>query len=90
MHNASKDRNIFYRIKAMPKTVIIKNTSLPEFLPHGWKAEVAQILGIHRNTVKNALDLGKGIMYEKIKHVAIQKWGQFEVINTEDKQFTNT
>ena len=32
------------------KTVIVKKTSLPEFLPHGWKTQVAKILGIHPNT----------------------------------------
>lgn len=59
----------------MPKTIIVKSTVLPEFLPHGWKSEVARNLGIHRNTLRKALDAGKGVTYEKIKHVAIQKWG---------------
>jgi len=60
----------------MSKTIIIKKTDLPEFLPHGWKSEVAKILGIHRNTVKNALDAGRGETYEKIKKIAILKWGK--------------
>lgn len=60
----------------MSKTIIIKKTTLPEFLPHGWKSEVARTLGIHRNTVKNALDAGKGETYEKIKKIAIIKWGK--------------
>ena len=51
----------------MTKTVIVKKTSLPEFLPHGWKTEVAKILGIHINTVTNALNAGKGRRYEQIK-----------------------
>lgn len=38
----------------MTKTVFIKRTRLPEFLPHGWKKEVALALGIHINTVTNA------------------------------------
>lgn len=60
----------------MLKTVTIKKTSLPNFLPHGWKTEVAKTLGIHRNTVKNALDAGRGETYEKIKKIAIIKWGE--------------
>ncbi|MCD7973404.1 MAG: hypothetical protein LUG18_12210 [Candidatus Azobacteroides sp.] len=60
----------------MPKTIIIKKTSLPEFLPHGWKKEVAKTLGIHVNTVTNILKVGKGEKYEKIKRVAIEKWGK--------------
>lgn len=59
----------------MAKTVIEQKTSLPDFLPHGWKKEVANILGIHINTVTNALKAGKGPTYEKIKHIAIKKWG---------------
>lgn len=62
----------------MAKTVIVKKTSLPEFLPHGWKGEVANVLGIHRNTVKNALEAGKGETFERIKKVAIEKWGKDE------------
>lgn len=57
------------------KTVIVKKTSLPEFLPHGWKTQVAKVLGIHPNTVKNAIHAGKGETYERIKKVAIEKWG---------------
>lgn len=59
----------------MAKTTFIKKTTLPDFLPHGWKKEVALILGIHINTVTNALKAGRGINYEKIKRVAINKWG---------------
>lgn len=76
MHNASKDKNIFSSLIIMSKTEIVKKTTLPEFLPHGWKNEVAKILGIHRNTVKNALDTGRGETYEKIKKLAITKWGK--------------
>ena len=59
----------------MKKTVFEKRTKLPEFLPHGWKKEVANILGVHVNTVTNALKNKNGITYEKIKKVAIEKWG---------------
>lgn len=62
----------------MTKTVILKKTSLPEFLPHGWKKEVAKTLGIHINTVTNALNAGSGRRYEQIKKVAIEKWGENE------------
>lgn len=62
----------------MTKTVIVKKTRLPEFLPHGWKGKVAKVLGIHRNTVNNAIKAGKGGTYERIKKVAIEKWGKDE------------
>lgn len=58
------------------KTIIVKKTSLPEFLPHGWKKEVAQTLGKHRNTINKALRAGRGETYERIKKVAIEKWGK--------------
>ncbi|MCD8177294.1 MAG: hypothetical protein LUE98_07675 [Tannerellaceae bacterium] len=57
-------------------TIIEKKTRLPELLPHGWKKEVANILGIHVNTVTKALKARKGQMYEKIKTTAIKKWGE--------------
>jgi len=60
----------------MAKTIIINKTELPEFLPHGWKKEVATLLGIHVNTVTNSLKRGRGYNYEKIKHIAVQKWGK--------------
>jgi hypothetical protein len=59
----------------MTKTVIVKKTTLPDFLPHGWKKEVAGVLGIHPNTVNHALKSGKGMTYERIKKVAIEKYG---------------
>lgn len=62
----------------MAKTKILEKTELPDFLPHGWKKQVSIALGIHVNTVTNALKSGKGDTYEKIKHVAIIKWGQKE------------
>ena len=62
----------------MNNIIIVQKAKLPDFLPHGWKKEVATILGIHINTVTNALKSGKGATYEKIKHVAIEKWGEEE------------
>jgi len=35
-------------------------------LPHGWKTEAAKVLGIHHNTVTNALKAKKGVNYERI------------------------
>ncbi len=60
-------------------TVIVKNCKMPDFLPHGWKKEVAEVLGIHPNTVKNALRSGRGLTYDRIKKVAIEKYGKEEV-----------
>lgn len=65
----------------MAKTMIVKKTELPDFLPHGWKKEVSVTLGIHVNTVTNALKAGRGKTYERIKQVAIIKWGQREKDN---------
>lgn len=60
----------------MTKTVIVKKTGLPDFLPHGWKTAVAKVLGIHPNTVNHALKLGKGRTYDRVKKVAIDKYGK--------------
>ena len=50
---------------------------LPKILPHGWKSAVAKILGIHRNTVANAIERGEeDPMYVKIMNVARQKYGK--------------
>lgn len=59
----------------MGKTVILKKKKLPDFLPHGWIGEVAKAMGIHRNSVYSALKRGKGEAYERVKMVAINKWG---------------
>lgn len=53
----------------------MKTTTLPPFLPHGWKKKTAEVLGIHPNTVKNALHAGKGETYERIKKVAMELYG---------------
>lgn len=52
---------------------------MPQFLPHGWKTEVAKVLNVHPNTVKRNLQRGKGEMYNKIVHVAAAKYGDKEV-----------
>ena len=59
-------------------TQILKKATLPAFLPHGWKKEVAKTIGIHPNTVKNALKAGKGIYYDKIVKTAAEKYGDRE------------
>jgi len=53
----------------------MNNKDIPLFLPHGWKTDVAKLLGIHHNTLTNALKSGKGETYEKIKTVVIKKYG---------------
>jgi plasmid maintenance system antidote protein VapI len=56
-------------------TQIIKKTQLPDFLPHGWKKEVAKALGVHPNTIKNNLQAKKGILYDRIVKTATEKYG---------------
>jgi len=54
----------------------IINLEMPQILPHGWKKEVAALLGIHVNTVTNALHDGKGITYDRIMKCAKEKYGK--------------
>jgi hypothetical protein len=54
----------------------IINLELPQVLPHGWKKGVASVLGIHVNTVTNALRDGKGDTYERIMKTAKEKYGK--------------
>lgn len=56
-------------------TEIIKN-EMPPILPHGWKTEVAKLLGIHVNTVTNALRDGSGDTYDRIMKTAKEKYGK--------------
>ena len=51
-------------------------TELPKFLPYGWKKITAMILGIHPNTVTNALKKGNGTNYKRIKEIVIERWGK--------------
>ena len=55
---------------------LMLNLELPPVLPHGWKKEVAGLLGIHANTVTNALEKGKGDTYERIMLAAKNKYGK--------------
>lgn len=50
--------------------------ALPPVLPHGWKKEVASLIGVHQNTITNALKDGKGNTYNRIIHTAKQKYGK--------------
>lgn len=43
--------------------------------PHGWKTEVAALLGVHRNTVYNALRAGTGKTYRRVMACAKNKYG---------------
>lgn len=54
----------------------IIHLEMPEVLPHGWKKEVAGLLGIHVNTVTNALHDGKGDTYNRIMKCAKEKYGR--------------
>lgn len=62
-------------IKKMNKTLKLKQ-AMPVVLPQGWKKEVAMILGVHRNTVSNALRCGSGDMYDRIMQCALAKYGK--------------
>lgn len=74
MHNNLKDMNNL-QVIVMSKSDVYKKR-LPDFLPNGWKKEVATTLGIHRNTVTNAIKSKQGDIYEQIKKVAIERWGE--------------
>ena len=58
------------------KTIIIKKAEMPSFLPHGWKKEVAGVLGICQNSVTNHLKKGKGITYDRIVKAVTEKYGK--------------
>jgi hypothetical protein len=57
------------------KTKILTNRELPALLPHGWKKEVAGVLGVHYTTVSRALMSRSGDTYSRIMKVALEKWG---------------
>jgi hypothetical protein len=67
------------------KTKKLLPPELPAILPHGWKKEVAQALGIHQNTVSRALRSRKGITYMKIVRTAAAKYGRKTEITQYDK-----
>jgi IS30 family transposase len=58
------------------KTQIIKHTEMPFCLPHGATTEIAKYLGVHRNTVNRAMRAQKGPMFERVKKVALDKYGK--------------
>lgn len=58
------------------KTKKLTTPELPPVLPHGWKKEVAMVLGVHPNTISRALHSGKGITYMKIIKTAAAKYGE--------------
>lgn len=58
------------------ETKFLTNPKLPTFLPHGWKKEVAKILGIHPNTVMRNIRKGEGEVYNKIVRAAAAKYGE--------------
>lgn len=66
---------IFFKGNNM-ETKFLAKPVLPTFLPHGWKKEVAQALGVHPDTVKRNLNSGKGDMYNKIVRTAAAKYGK--------------
>lgn len=57
-------------------TKILQKQTLPTFLPHGWKKEVAAILGVHHNTITRHIKSGKGAFYAKIVKTATKKYGK--------------
>jgi len=57
------------------ETAVKEKKILPAILPHGWKLEVAKLLGVHQNTITNHLKIGSGKFYNKIMHVALEKYG---------------
>ena len=60
------------------KTKILKQPKLPQFLPFGWITEIADVLGVHRNTVNRHLKKGSGVMYDRIVKAAANKYGKKE------------
>lgn len=58
----------------MNKAIKLKHI-MPELLPQGWKKEVAKMMGVHRNTVTNALRHGSGDTYNRVMHCARIKYG---------------
>ncbi len=88
MHNDNKDNESFAEIKIRKKifkqpqkTHYNMNTytykhEMPELLPHGWKQVVARELGMHRNTIANALRRGEGEAYNRIMACARMRYGK--------------
>ena len=45
-------------------------------LPHGWVNDVAKVLGVHRNTITNAMHAGDGETYRRVMTVVEKKYGK--------------
>ncbi|MEA4949549.1 MAG: hypothetical protein VB068_07855 [Petrimonas sp.] len=50
--------------------------TFPLFLPHGWKTEVVNTLGVHPMTITRNIKRGKGYMRERIVTTAVTKYGE--------------
>lgn len=57
-------------------TKFMVTPTLPPFLPHGWKKEIAKVLGIHPNTVARNVKRGRGDVYHRIVLAAAAKYGE--------------
>lgn len=57
------------------ETIRVKKTELPVVIPHGKSQEVADVLGVTTKTIKKHLSRGRGLMYERIKKVVLEKYG---------------
>lgn len=79
MHN-NTNVHILNLIKQHMSTIKVEH-KMPDLLPHGWKQEVATLLGVHRNTINNNLKEGKGEMYDRIMKCVKEKYGK--VVKTE-------
>jgi hypothetical protein len=51
------------------------NEELP-VLPHGWKTEIAAMIGVHRNSVTRALRYRTGTTYRRVVHAVREKYGK--------------
>ncbi|HBG41156.1 MAG TPA: hypothetical protein DDW85_07050 [Porphyromonadaceae bacterium] len=65
------------------ETKKLENPTLPDFLPHGWKTEVAKVLGVHPITIKRSLQKGGGMMYDRIVKTAAAKYGKKQEVKHE-------
>jgi hypothetical protein len=73
IHTATKVVNI---LETNTMNTKIIHLEMPQVLPHGWKQDVATTLGIHPNTVTNALKEGKGDTYDRIMKCAKERYGK--------------
>jgi len=83
IHSGTKVVNIL-ETNIMNTKII--NLEMPPILPHGWKKDVAKLLGIHVNTVTNALNDGKGDTYERIMKCAKEKYGTPIKLQPDEKE----